>query len=347
MSGRIFPGFCLALFLIATFHSIALGSEPEDNLARLRAMSRDERERFSKKLAEFDAMEPGQREAIRSLNESLAEAEPESRARYLSVLRRYHVFYQNLPPEKRRAIDQATDPAKKLELIGKYKAEPKRSQQEIRRYADVIQISALSPLRLRELSTHLFVYFKLDPVKDAKDRAELARTNDPVKRRVFVRSLIQSHSLGSLVRQENAEFRIADAKVNKYLDRVESELGKADVERAKRAKLDPAKLGPKTKDEFEKRRRAVLNKLDEIQVFHDFDPTTVESANLDRFEAALPAWARESIDPLPPDAARRRMKVLYRLVFPPGEEMPVSKTPEPVRPNKTPAAPADGSPAPF
>ncbi|MDB5350241.1 MAG: hypothetical protein JWN86_1488 [Planctomycetota bacterium] len=337
----------LGLVLLVHLAPVVGASEPDENLARLRTMTLDERQKLVKNLAEFDALDRDRRDVIRALNRNLADAEPETRTRFLAVLRRYHVFYQNLPAEKRKALDETTDPAKKLDLIVKYRAEPKRSREELRRFADGLQISALSPSRLRELSRQLFVYFNLDPVKDSKERNELARAGDPEKRRVLVRNLIQAKNLRLLVQHEDAEFRQADAKVKKHLDRVENEFLKAEIEKAKRAKRDPSKLVEKVQEEAANRRKAIVNKLDEIQVFHDLDATRVDSANLDRFEVALPGWARESLDALPPEAAKRRLKVLYRLVFPPGEEMPVSKVSEPARPANTRPAPADGSPSPF
>ncbi|MBX6316719.1 MAG: hypothetical protein IRY99_27960, partial [Isosphaeraceae bacterium] len=65
-----------------------------------------------------------------------------------------------------------------------------------------------------------------------------------------------------------------------------------------------------------------LRRLTEYRFLRDHEPAPVSPANLARFVAALPSWIREGLDPLPPDAARRRLQVLYRLVFPPGEEIP-------------------------
>ena len=41
-----------------------------------------------------------------------------------------------------------------------------------------------------------------------------------------------------------------------------------------------------------------------------------------RFEAALPPWYRGEFDHLPPEEARRRLTILYRLVYPFPSDMP-------------------------
>ncbi len=74
-------------------------------------------------------------------------------------------------------------------------------------------------------------------------------------------------------------------------------------------------------------------------------PSKVSPENLLRFERSLPAWIRGGFDTLPPDEARRRLAILYRLIYPSGEigaataKASTTKTAE--------AAPAAPVPAPL
>ncbi len=47
----------------------------------------------------------------------------------------------------------------------------------------------------------------------------------------------------------------------------------------------------------------------------------VKSDRLAAFVAAFPTFIQSSFEQYPPDEAQRRLTIVYRLVFPPGEEM--------------------------
>ncbi len=87
----------------------------------------------------------------------------------------------------------------------------------------------------------------------------------------------------------------------------------------------------------------VRRRLAENYYFIEHPPETVDPENLLRFETALPSWFRPSFDPLPPDEARRRLTILYRLVYPHPQEMPVEKAP---RPSPRPRPPRRSPPSP-
>ena len=186
----------LMLAAAALLTSRAQAGGDEGNLARVQAMSHVDRARISKALETFDGLERSNRDAIRELDNRLAELDPESRARYLAVLRRYHIFYQALSKEKRDALDRETDSAKKLNLIAAYRDEQKNQPVLMRILADGIQVSTLSPLRLRWVARHLIVYFSLDPVKDAKERAEFAKSKTHQEREALISKLMPAKSRG-------------------------------------------------------------------------------------------------------------------------------------------------------
>jgi hypothetical protein len=64
--------------------------------------------------------------------------------------------------------------------------------------------------------------------------------------------------------------------------------------------------------------------------FIETPPPRVTTENLSRFAASLPPWIRALDDPLPPDEARRRLTVLYRLLYPsPAEYVEPKAAPPP------------------
>ncbi len=331
--------------LLGSIAAPAWASDPEENLSRVRTMSRDERARLANALEAFDTLPREEREAIRTLDTQLAGLEPEARGRLLATLRRYHVFYTNLPDDKKKSLDAATDPAKKLELIATYRAEQSQRPTLARSLADGVQVSTLSTIRLRVLARELIVYFSLDPVADAKERAEFARKKLPNERRAFAAQLIQDKSFADQVelrerlREGNAEFQEAEQKLirNPILAR---RLSQGEKEQSKFEQSKKKTDGPraakeavaKLRDGFPKSGRVELvEKLDEQQVIRDLDAETVDPARLEAFDLDLPPWARQSFDDLPPDAARRRLKALYRLVFPAPAEYQPPKAKQPAR----------------
>jgi hypothetical protein len=103
-------------------------------------------------------------------------------------------------------------------------------------------------------------------------------------------------------------------------------------------KADPAKQ--------EKARRRIATSYH----FLEKPPAAVNPVHLMRFEAALPPWYRGQFDHLPPEEARRRLTILYRLIYPAPAEMPeIGKaaaqgaTTPPGPPNATGAGAAAGS----
>jgi hypothetical protein len=54
----------------------------------------------------------------------------------------------------------------------------------------------------------------------------------------------------------------------------------------------------------------------------------VSPERLDQFIASFPPWVQSAFEPYPPDEARRRLTIVYRLVFPyPNEIKPAARVP--------------------
>ena len=125
--------------------------------------------------------------------------------------------------------------------------------------------------------------------------------------------------------------------------------------RVQRPNLIPEKAAANIKlDDAVRKREAVRHEIFKRQAINlyvsraegrpEFRPVTPD--RLAQFLSALPAWIQTSFDPLPPDEARRRLTVAYRLVFPPPEEIGATAksagaaTKRPAVPTVRPAAPA-------
>ena len=91
-------------------------ADQDENLRRLRSMPLEHRRVLAQNLERFDAMGAADREAIRALDRELARQPDPDRARYLAVLRRYHLWLQRLPKERagrdRRRPPTGTDGAR-------------------------------------------------------------------------------------------------------------------------------------------------------------------------------------------------------------------------------------------
>ncbi len=81
-------------------------------------------------------------------------------------------------------------------------------------------------------------------------------------------------------------------------------------------------------------RDALTKRLVDARFLQDYEPAPVSPANLDRFIAGVPFWVLDSLAPLPPEAARLRLHLLYRLVFPAPDEVPTASS-ETVAPTDT------------
>jgi hypothetical protein len=66
--------------------------------------------------------------------------------------------------------------------------------------------------------------------------------------------------------------------------------------------------------------RELLERGVEARYLSTINPQPVAPVNLERFQRAIPDWLRAALLPLPPPAARERLTLLYRLIFPHPQE---------------------------
>ncbi len=297
----------------------------EENWNRLRSMPREQRLTLWEKLKKFDALPRVEREEIRSLDAQIAQLPDVDRSNYESVLRRYHQWVLGLSKEQRDELD-ATPPKQRMALVSRFYAEA--HQQGARpmstpAFLQVVDFSAASPF---DTAPRLKAWFNLPPEK----RAEIDKLG-AAERHARLDALAQS-SRGPGQGGDGSIPRLSRAEEDALLARMEANPQLKSWLAVPFKKAEPPKI--------EKvRRRMAAN-----YYFIEHPPTSVDPTRLARFEAALPSGVRQSFDPLAPEEARRRLTILYRLVFPAPGEMPEAKPvsqPAKSRPVPAPAAPRD------
>jgi hypothetical protein len=80
---------------------------------------------------------------------------------------------------------------------------------------------------------------------------------------------------------------------------------------------------------FQNSRSSLVHCLAGNYYFIENPPQKVEPSNLFRFLSALPRGLSETFTYLPPEEARRRLTILYRLVYESGEMPPTGGTANP------------------
>jgi hypothetical protein len=278
-------------------------ADDDENLRRLEAMSAEHRQALAKNLERFDALPAPERDAVRTIDRRLAEADPAERTRLLGVLHRYHIWVESLPEDRQKAIRDAR-PEDRLGLIARYRAEQRQNRPNTAP-GDWVQVSALSPKGLEPTALLLKIWFEIDPIV----RKEVESIREIPRREQRLRELGRQMGVPQEFRHEHLEFAATVRELNE-----------------KRRRWLEANPALKKRLEMTKGRLNNENpapRLREALYLRDHKPSEPVSAeNLKRFEAEMPAWLRETLDPLPSDAARRRLELLYRLAFPPGQELP-------------------------
>jgi hypothetical protein len=294
-----------------------------ENLERLRAMPPGVRQTLLRRLTSFDALPSDEQQAIRELDRGVREADPVLRARYQAILDHFVTWSRNLRPADKKKLDEAA-PADRITVVRSLlDAAPRAAEPD--RVETVAALSpTLNPISLVDQAHYVTVWMSLTPEqKAAIDSAS------PAERAVRLEKL-------------GNELNIADARPAR-LRRVQQDLEKRLASRAAAAKkMETPRALPKN----DLARRVAEIKL--LSQRRELRP--VEPKQLERFAAALPGWFRQTFDSLPPDAARLRMGLLYRLIYPDSEmaepeaAAPKTSTPALKKAAEPPPTGASGSP---
>jgi hypothetical protein len=303
-------------------------------LDRIACLPLETRKNLIANLDRFDQLDPQARQAVAALDAEIQALEPQERARYLDTLRRFHLWLESLPQSERDAVRNAPLDERPAEIARLHQLAMSRRQQNLAKSPrisvpapplagaipipisrnDLIQISALAPMTLQETAIWLKVWFALEPA----ERDELEKASDPAVASRRVEEILRARrkdiilELGDSLKLDKAPFR-----------RELGALAKNRLRQEKTAARDKLAL-------FTEARILSLSANDK----------PVDRASLELFEAAMPRRIRESLDSLPPDAAIRRLAILYRLVFSNDQEIP-----KPVAPARKSASPSGSPPS--
>ncbi len=279
------------LAIVVTLASVAFPLRP--NSLRATAPG-DDKTRLIENLRRFDKLPLDQQAALRDLDTALAAAPASDRRRLLNLLHRHAAWLSTLP-ESRQAQLAATTPAERLALIEKWHQDGPHRPRTLPAFENALQVSTLATESIRRTAVELRVWFALDPRRRDSIKAEAT----DAKQLEAYRSALRADPATARARdQARREFGLDLADLRdrppepRRLDRLRPAAFKADQSR----------------------------RILDLQAIRVLDPDGVPTETLSRFEADLPEWVRRTLDPFAPDAARRRLALLYRLVFPaPGE----------------------------
>ena len=325
---RLAPHLHLSLWIGLTLPLLA-GAGEEGNWIRLRSMPREQRVILAEKIREFDRLSRTEKAAIRTLDEKLASLPPAEQANYRAVLRRYHLWLQTLSDEERTQLTEAATPKAKLALIAKLRDQQGKDRDQGPTYL-LFQLADLRGRSPFEVAQILRLWFTLTPA----ERAEIEKLGPRDRfKRLF--ELSRQAKIGPPPRLSPKDEEETAKQLDKSLQTkgwLRNQLKKDSEKQA----ID--------------RRRLVNN-----YYFVANPPKPVSPANLLRFETAMPSWIRSTFDHLAPEEARRRLTILYRLIYPAGKEIPASgpgpdpvapaeKAAKPVKPPVTTPTPSTGPP---
>jgi Protein of unknown function (DUF3106) len=306
------PEFKDELSLLQSVESDDTSGEPE---SRLRAMPREQRLVLAQNLERFDLLSPSEQAAVRELDDQLASLPAADRTRLQSLLHRYHLWMLGLSQAKREELAAASGEAR-LAIVGRYRSQTSALRGGRSEFF-AVQLALAGPLSLFDTAHLIKIWLDLKP--EERMRFERNRPTEPLK---------ELRKLGRLMG--------IDADKGPTI---------AELERS----LKHGKSFPKIRNQFEKfkdqKKEVQAQRLMEALYLLDHQPAPVDPQRLYQFDSALPSWFRDQLDSLPVEAARWRLTVLYRLVYPEGQEMP-DPAPKSEPPKAAPAAPGSQPAAP-
>jgi hypothetical protein len=320
----------LSLVLAATLF-VAADQAIDPAWMRLEALPQAERLRLWENLQRFDKLARGDQNAVKELDRRVAEIDnAEQKAHYLSVMRRYHLWFDRLPEAKRDELLKSA-PDDRMARVSQIMAEQKaagRAGSPLHLLPRIADLGAFSPVDMA------MIYRTWQGMNPA-ERADLEKLPPPQFRNQISRRSSKSDVTPAELLP--AKYKEADwvAKVEKHprFLRVDS------ITKGKAALRD------------EKRRHMALNLY-----FLEHPPKAVSDAHLAQFLNEFPAVVRSTFDVFPPEEIKRRLSTSYRMVFPndeippPRKGVPAGAANHPaVKPGPVPAPPtnpASPNPAP-
>ncbi len=290
----------LAISTLAFLSILALAAGPSAEVSeswqRLHSLPIELRNHLAEQLKVFDTLDRAEQDVVRTLDRQVSAEADENRANYYAVLRRFHLWVQSLPEAQRTEL-LAAAPSQRMAMVTKIlKERPASDKLE----SSLYHFAELGGISLFDQAEQINIWLELT---DA-ERAEVAKLGDS-DRDHRLSALAHEKKIAPIARPSAQVLEAAHEKVLKsekfaFLKNVE----RTEVKKPEKSKQARKKLPQQFIDNY---------------YFIEYRPTKVGPDKLLQFERALPSWIRGSYETLPPEEARRRLTILYRLVFPTGE----------------------------
>jgi hypothetical protein len=288
----------LAAIVALALVLVAAGVELDENWARLQAMPREARARLVENLQKFDLVLTSEKQKeLRDLDGRIFALPPEKRTEFLAAMRRYHNWLGKLPQNRRDEV-LSVAPADRMTAIRKLAAQQHPvPRADTPRFLRINDPGEFSPL---ELAAIFKIWHALSPV----ERQQLEHVPlGPTRYAALFK-------LGD-AREIPREIKPDDFDPARWITRIE------------KAKTPlPAKQSIEQLPKKQQQRWAQIVRRQAINLyFVENAPAPVRSERLAQFAATFPAWVEATFQSYAPDEARRRLTIVYRLVFPPGTEI--------------------------
>lgn len=306
----------LALIGALTLPGPAPIANAPDGWTRLGAMPQELRSHLANQLKAFDLLSRDEKDSVRALDREIASEPEENRVAYYGVLRRYHLWVQSLPEAQRNELN-AAPPASRFALVSKLVAEREGRDQPESSFFHYSDFGGVSPF---DLAARIQVWLKLN---DAQ-KSEVVKLAVPDRAK----------------------------RMTQYVHEMKIQVprpSESETEAIYQRSLESGRFPFLKKAEEKKKQSNLKHRFVDNYYFVEHPPAKVSPDNLLQFERALPVWLRNGFDTLPPEEARRRLTILYRLVYPRAEIEAVGKSliaPAPPRPVSKPGATPPPPPTP-
>jgi hypothetical protein len=290
--------------------------------ARLLGMPLEERKQIEEILRRFDqVLTTEQQKSMRELDQRIAKLTPDERVRYLTVLRRYHNWLDSLPEAVRNSVlDKPV--AERMALVKSLSAKYPLPDEGTPEWIVVVDNIVGSPI---EQAAMFKVWQEMTPEQRRDFEAQPAGNRRP-------QALLRKYGSNKIIREltpseiaEEEWFSKTFARLREY-EKIDPELkdmlSKTDI------KPDAPLPKPKAQDAAEKFRRVRMQRSAvNLYYLNQPPPRGVDLQHLAQFLGAMPPWIRSTFNTYPADEARRRLTLVYRLVFPyPNEFKPTVPT---------------------
>jgi hypothetical protein len=278
---------------------IAATVDPERNWARLRALPPSERQRLDENLRKFDLLySPDRQQTLRDLDRRINETEPGGQAQYLAALHRYHNWLNLLPETKQEEL-KSTPPAERMALVKKLVRDYPVAKAVPAQFLRFIDVGEDSPFELAAI-------YNIWNTLEQDERHQVEQVPRGPRRRIELFKLGEKHNLPREIKPDDFDEERWAGELKSFAERNRPALLLEDMRKTQAARRQ------------EILRRQMIN-------FHylgkDHHPKAVTPARLAEFLASFPQWLQSSFDHYPPDEAKRRLTIVYRLVFPPPSEI--------------------------